>query len=224
MRRNIIKHLSILAAAMLITVSLTAFINDDTATKKNSIAIPISGEPVSTTPFQIGLNSLVVPFVNSYLAKESYDLDNMKKWGQPYFAILEKILVANGLPVQLKYLSVIESSLQAKCSSNKGALGPWQLMPDEARRFGLKMSAAYDERTSFKKSTEVAAKILKELYDDLGDWLLVIAAYNAGEGRVKQTIKKTGSNDFWEIQNYLPEETRNHVKKYIATHYFFEGN
>jgi membrane-bound lytic murein transglycosylase D len=223
---NIIKHSSMLAAAMLVTIFFTAFIDDDGASAKK---IPVNtaiggGEPVANKSLQFELNPMVIPFVNDYLSKESFDLESMKKWGQPYFAIYDKILAASGLPVQLKYLSVIESSLQSKCPSSKGALGPWQLMPDEAKRFGLKMSDEYDERTSFKKSTEVAAKILKGLYSDLGDWLLVIAAYNAGEGRVKQAINKAGSNDFWELQNYLPEETRNHVKKYIATHYFFEGS
>jgi membrane-bound lytic murein transglycosylase D len=212
---------------MLITTFLTAFTNDNGAkSKKNDPVItPLNNiQPVLRSFSQFELNPRVVPFVNEYLSKESEDLKSMKQWGKPYFAIYDKILQDNDLPVQLKYLSVIESSLNAHCSSGKGALGPWQLMPDEGKRFGLKMTDDYDERTSFTKSTKVAAKILKELYNDLGDWLLVIAAYNAGEGRVKQAINKAGSDNFWDIQKYLPEETRNHVKRYIATHYFFEGS
>jgi membrane-bound lytic murein transglycosylase D len=215
------------ALTMLFTIFLAAFRNDEgQKNKKKAAKTPLddNNKPSTNNSFQFELNPQVVPFVKNYLSKESDDLESMKKWCKPYFDIYEKVLSSNDLPVELKYLSVIESSLQANCSSSKGALGPWQLMPDEGKRFGLKMTHEYDERTNFSKSTEVAAKLLKELYGDLGDWLLVIAAYNAGEGRVKQAINKAGSKNFWDIQNYLPEETRNHVKKYIATHYYFEGS
>jgi membrane-bound lytic murein transglycosylase D len=169
------------------------------------------------------LNPIVVPFVNDYLVKQSSNLESMKTWAKPYFMLFDKTLIEYSLPTELKYLSVIESDLQPNEVSCKGAVGPWQLMPDEAKRFGLKMNDKIDERTDFNKSTVVAAKLLKELYDEFGDWLLVIAAYNAGSGRVKQAIQKAHSTSFWDIQSYLPEETRNHVKKYIATHYYFEG-
>jgi membrane-bound lytic murein transglycosylase D len=225
MRPNITKHLFTLALSMLITLFLTAFTNDDgVKSKKNPDKAPVdSRKTASDNSLQFELNPQVVPFVTNYLSKESDDLQSMRKWCQPYFDIFEKVFSSNDLPVQLKYLSVIESGLQSNDVSSKGAVGPWQLMPDEAKRFGLKMNDDYDERTNFRKSTVVAAKILKELYGDLGDWLLVIAAYNAGEGRVKQAINRAGSASFWDLQYYLPQETRNHVKKYIATHYFFEG-
>lgn len=227
MRPNIIKHFSMLVLSMLITSFLTAFKNDSSEKNKKtdpSKTLSDNSATVLNNSLKFELNPQVIPFVNSYLDRESEDLESLKKRAKPYFAIYDKILSANDLPVELKYLSVIESGLQANCASNKGAVGPWQLMPDEAKRFGLKMTDDYDERTSFSKSTKVAAKILKELYGDLGDWLLVIAAYNAGEGRVKQAINKAKSDNFWDIQYYLPAETRNHVKRYIATHYFFEGS
>src|SRR3954447_23498026 len=217
MPTNIIKLSSMFVLTMLFTIFLSAFRNDEgQKNKKKAAKTPLDDNNKTSTgnSFQFELNPQVVPFVKNYLRKESDDLESMKKWCKPYFDIYEKVLSSNNLPVELKYLSVIESSLQAHCVSPKGALGPWQLMPDEAKRFGLKMTDDYDERTNFNKSTAVAAKILKELYDDLGDWLLVIAAYNAGEGRVKQAISKAGSDNFWDIQYYLPEETRNHVKKY----------
>jgi len=169
------------------------------------------------------LNPHVSEFVSSFLAKESYDLGKMKEWCTPYFSVYEKILTENGLPPQLKYLSVIESNLNLKLVSSAGAVGPWQLMNDEAHSFGLKVSGKYDERSNLKKSTEVAAQILKKLYSRFGDWLLVIAAYNAGAGCVNRAISKCGSANYWDLQSYLPQETRKHVKKYIATHYFFEG-
>jgi len=170
------------------------------------------------------LNPKAIPFVDDYLSKQSQSLENMKFWGQPYFNIYEKILAANNLPVQLKYLSVVESNLLPEAISWAGAVGPWQLMADEAKRFGLKINAKTDERTSYYKSTEAAAKLLKELYGEYGDWLLVIAAYNCGKGGVQRAITKAHPKNFWDLQSYLPEETRNHVKKYIATHYFFENN
>ena len=197
--------------------------NDDDSSKGfKSLLSSINRDLANEERFE--LNSKVVSFVNNYLDKESYDLEKLKERAKPYFLIYDQVLSDNGLPVELKYLSVIESNLQAKLVSGKNAVGPWQIMPDEAKRFGLKITSKYDERTNFKKSTQVAAKLLKGLYDQFGDWLLVIAAYNAGVGRVKRAINKSGSDNFWDLQSYLPEETRNHVKKYIATHYFFEGS
>jgi membrane-bound lytic murein transglycosylase D len=97
-------------------------------------------------------------------------------------------------------------------------------MPGTARRMGLKVGPYLDERTDYYKSTHAAARYLKELYATYGDWLLVIAAYNGGSGNVDHAIRKSGSRNFWNLQNYLPEESRNHVKKFIATHYIMEGN
>jgi len=170
----------------------------------------------------VPLNPSIVSFVKSFINRESDDYSSMKNWGKSYFSLFDKILSKYNIPCQLKYLAVIESSLQPTMVSTAGAVGPWQIMPDEAREYGLR-TGKHDERKDFTKSTTVAAKMLSKLYDHLGDWLLVIAAYNAGEGRVKQAIKKAGSTSFWAIQNFLPAETRNHVKKFIATHYYFEG-
>ena len=146
----------------------------------------------------------------------------MKVWGNSYFMLYDKILSANGLPLELKYLSVIESDLRANLVSGAGAVGPWQLMPDEAQRFHLTVNDDRDDRTDFVKSTQVACKLLKELHAQFGDWLLTIAAYNCGAGKMKQAIAKAGSDNFWKLQYFLPEETRNHVKKYIATDFYFE--
>ncbi len=230
------RHLAYLTVLMLLMLTFTSFINK--SYPKNIINLP-SNEHDSIKGFKSPLNSVnrdlanaarfelssnVIPFVDDYLAKESEDLEKLQTWAKPYFILYEKILADNGLPVELKYLSVIESELQPNTVSCKGAVGPWQLMPDEAKRCGLKVTGKFDERTNFNKSTKAAATILKDLYNQFGDWLLVIAAYNGGAGCVKQAITKSGSNNFWDLQSYLPEETRNHVKKYIATHYFFEGN
>lgn len=171
--------------------------------------------------FQFELNKSAVGFIQSYMEKQGPELIKMKTWAKPYFSLYDEILIANGIPIELKYLSVIESHLTPNLTSSAGAVGPWQLMPDEANRLGLKTTPV-DERTDFKKSTQAAATILKELYAQFGDWLLVVAAYNGGAGRVSRALKKKGTNDFWQIEYDLPLETRNHVKKFIATHYVFE--
>jgi len=176
----------------------------------------------ASKPYINQLNPQAVSFVQDYIHKQGKELERMKNWGKPYFDLYDNILVMYGIPKEMKYLSVIESHLQPGLVSWAGAVGPWQLMDYEAKRFGLRVGAN-DDRMDFYKSTHVAAKLMKELYAEFGDWLLVVAAYNGGAGRVRQCIKKSGSRDFWALQYYLPEETRNHVKKFIATHYVFEG-
>ena len=196
-----------------------SLLSPETNTSTANHAVP--GEDVASAT--VGLNPHVADFARSYLYRERVDLNRMKSWAQPYFQLFDRILSQNGIPVQLKYLAVIESSLSSTLRSHAGALGPWQLMSYEAKEYGLKMGK-HDERTDYAKSTEAACKLLNSLHDRYDDWLLVIAAYNGGIGAVNRAIKKAGSDDFWDIQQYLPTETRNHVKKFISTHYFFEGN
>lgn len=177
----------------------------------------------STLPYTAQLNPNAVSFVQDYMKKNKKELDKMKMWGKSYFNLYDGILRQYNIPVEMKYLSVIESHLQSNLVSWAGAVGPWQLMDYEAKRFGLKVNHNIDERTNYIKSTHVACKLMKELYAEFGDWLLVVAAYNGGAGRVKGAIKKSRSREFWDLQFYLLPETRNHVKKFIATHYLFEG-
>ncbi|GAC1442113.1 MAG: hypothetical protein NVSMB63_10200 [Sediminibacterium sp.] len=177
----------------------------------------------ATKPYEAQLNPRAVSFVQEYVRKQGKELERMKSWGKPYFDLYDNILALYGIPREMKYLSVIESHLTPGLVSWAGAVGPWQLMPDEAKRFGLRTGTT-DDRMDFYKSTHVAARLMKELYGEFGDWLLVVAAYNGGAGRVRQCIRKAGSRDFWDLQYYLPEETRNHVKKFIGTHYLFEGS
>ena len=170
----------------------------------------------------IRLNPLALSFVTSYMSKNKSIID-LKGWGLPYFNLMDRILEKHGLPIELKYLAVIESKLKSKAVSGAGAAGPWQLMPITARDLGLKVNKSRDERLDYTKSTHAAAKYLKYLYGEFQDWLLVIAAYNGGPGYVYNAIKKSKSRNFWELQYLLPAETRNHVKKFISTHYIFEG-
>ncbi len=174
-------------------------------------------------PFQFQLNPKAISFIQAYMEKQGPALLKMKTWARPYFNLYDQILIANGVPVELKYLSVIESSLSSNIVSLAGAVGPWQIMPEEAKRLGLKLLPT-DERTDYEKSTQAAATILRESFAEFGDWLLVVAAYNGGAGRVRQAMKKKNTKDFWELQYELPLETRNHVKKFIATQYVFESD
>lgn len=169
------------------------------------------------------LNPLAVSFVQRYISRNGKGLQQMKEWGKGYLDMMDEVLAQYGLPRELKYLAVIESGLKVNALSFNGAVGPWALMPAAARSYGLKVTRHYDERTDYLKSTHAAAKLLKDLYDQFGDWLLVIAAYNSGPGNVSKAIRLSGSRDFWTLQSKLPLETQNHVKKFISTHYIMEG-
>ncbi len=169
------------------------------------------------------LNPMAISFVQDYMDKFGKTMESMKGWGKPYFDMMDGILTMHGIPKELKYLAVIESHLKSNTMSWAGAVGPWQFMPGTARNFGLRVNKFYDERTDYFKSTHAASRYLTNLFSIYGDWLLVIAAYNGGPGNVNYAIKKSGSRDFWTLQNFLPAESRNHVKKFIATHYIMEG-
>jgi len=170
------------------------------------------------------LNPKAVSFVQDYIESDGDRLTKMKTWATPFFNKISDIFSSRSLPAELKYLAVIESDLKSSATSRVGAAGPWQFMAETARDLGLKVSRKVDERRDFTKSTIAAAKYLSDLYSTYKDWLLVIAAYNAGPGVVNTAIRKSGSSNFWDLQYFLPAESRNHVKKFIATHYIMEGD
>lgn len=180
-------------------------------------------EHTNTATTGARLNPMAVSFVQDYIESNSKRLDKMKSWGRPYFDMMDGVLTKHGLPAELKYLSVIESDLKSYAVSWAGAVGPWQFMPETARLMGLRVGKGRDERTDFTKSTNAAARYLSQLYGIYNDWLLVIAAYNGGPGNVDKAIRRSGSRNFWNLQYHLPTESRNHVKKFIATHYIMEG-
>jgi membrane-bound lytic murein transglycosylase D len=161
--------------------------------------------------------------VKSFLIEEDEALEKVKRRSPSYFKMIDGIFTKYGLPTELRYLAVVESDLKTTAVSKVGAKGMWQFMPQTARDLGLKITYKYDERTHAYRSTVAAAKYLKDLHAQFGDWLLVIAAYNSGPGPVLSAIKKSGSKNFWAIQYYLPEESRFHVKRFIGTHFYFEG-
>lgn len=164
-------------------------------------------------------------YTKQYLARRGKWYNTIKNTPryQNIFDLYDRILGKYGIPKEIKYLSVIESDLQSNAVSVAGATGPWQIMYDEARSYNL-IRGGRDLRTDYEASTHAAAKLIRTLYKRYGDWLLVLSAYNAGMGRVDKSIRQAGSKDFWQVQRFLPNETRHHVRRFIATHYFFEGS
>ncbi len=210
---------NIIEADLIHTGASTSII-DKTDNDRNPSAkgtSPHSGKP------QISLNSTGMLFVKKYIKKSSECLVSVKKRSTIPFSIIDSVFSLYGLPVELKYLAVIESELKPTALSHVGARGPWQFMPGTANILGLKTTHLCDERTNYYKSTVAAAKYLKDLYAQFNDWLLVLAAYNGGPRPVYTAIRESGSKNFWLLQDYLPAESREHVKKFIATHYYFEG-
>lgn len=235
--RRFLKSLTIFLLMFLFVLAGTAFTSftegeikkaaaKDSTTSDKSGFISLIPTPSfdPSRPYITKLNPKAVSFVQRYMVNEGENLEKMKVWGKPYLDLYDRILPQYGIPKELKYLSIIESSLIADITSPAGAVGPWQIMPQQARDLGLKVDGRKDERKNFAKSTHAAAKMLKGLHEQFGDWLLVIAAYNCGDGRVRQAIRKSGSHNYWELQEYLPKETRGHIKRFIGTHYIFEGN
>lgn len=169
------------------------------------------------------LNKQATKFVNKYIKDNNECLELVREKSGRGFAFIDSVFTKYNLPVELKYLAVVESEMNPKAVSRVGAVGTWQLMPGTAKVLGLKVTKKYDERKNFKKSTRAAALYLRDLYTQYEDWLLVLAAYNCGPKPVNTAIRRSGSRNFWKLQSFLPAESRDHVKKYIATHYYFEG-
>jgi membrane-bound lytic murein transglycosylase D len=175
-------------------------------------------------PYAAQVNPNAESYMQDYLKAHSKSLLQLKNWGQPYFNLIDNILSQYGLPRELKYVAVIESNLKTNATSWVGAAGPWQFMPQTAREYGLVVNAYVDERRDYVKSTHAAARYLLNSYKVYHDWLLVLASYNGGLGNVNKAIRNSGSKNFWSLQYYLPGESRNYVKKFIATHYVMEGS
>jgi membrane-bound lytic murein transglycosylase D len=143
------------------------------------------------------------------------------KWlvrGESVREVVVPILKTEGLPPEFIFLSMVESGFSNQAYSHAKATGPWQFMPGTARLYGLKMNLFIDERRDPAKSTLAAARHLRDLYEEFGDWYLAMAAYNAGPGRVRKAMRMTRSNDFWKLADsaYLPVETKNYVPKVLA--------
>lgn len=184
-------------------------------------AIVIAAAPtVKTVSFALpGQDEM--SYVQAYIKENDDALLAVKQRSKRYFAIIERVFQKYGLPAELKYLAVIESDLKNEAVSRVGAKGAWQLMASTAQDLGLKVDSAQDERTNFYKSTKAAALYLRDLHRTFKDWRLVLAAYNAGPLPVFRAMRRSNSTDFDVLQRYLPYESRTHVKRFMATAYYF---
>ncbi len=165
-------------------------------------------------------NSTVRSYIDLYTIRKRRQVEYMMGMSNYYFPLFEQVLSINNLPLELKYLSLIESALNTTIVSRMGAAGLWQLMIGTGRMYGLEINSLVDERLSPVKATNAAAHFLKDLYSIYGDWNLVIASYNCGPGNISKAMRRSGGKrDYWTIYPYLPKETRGYVPVFIAANY-----
>ena len=165
-------------------------------------------------------NEIVRKFIDMYATRLRDQVAFMLSACNFYMPIFEKALDAYDLPLELKYLPIIESALNPSAVSRTGAAGLWQFMLQTGKLYGLESNSLVDERRDPIKATWAAARYLKDLYGIYNDWNLVIAAYNCGPGTINKVIRRAGGKtDYWVIYNYLPRETRGYVPAFIAANY-----
>ena len=165
-------------------------------------------------------NDIVRKFIDTYTVRLRGQVAFMLSACNFYMPIFEEALDAYGLPLELKYLPIIESALNPSAVSRAGATGLWQFMHATGKVYGLENNSLVDERRDPIKATWAAARYLKDMYDIYHDWNLVIAAYNCGPGNINKAIRRAGGKtDYWEIYRYLPRETRGYVPAFIAANY-----
>ena len=186
------------------------------------VSSQVMTERLSKLPTVIPMpyNERVRELIDFYANKRRNQVERMLGLSQYYFPIFEQELAAQDLPLELKYLPVIESALIPNAVSRAGAAGLWQFMPATGQIYDLEVTSLVDERRDPYKSARAGATFLKDLYNMFGDWHLAIAAYNCGPGNVNKAIRRAGGKrSFWEIYDYLPRETRGYVPAFIAANY-----
>jgi membrane-bound lytic murein transglycosylase D len=172
------------------------------------------------TVMEMGYNDIVQRFIDRYMAHLRHSVSYMLGATNFYVPIFEEALEAYQVPLELKYLPVIESALNPRAVSRVGATGLWQFMLGTGKQYGLEVNSLVDERRDPVRSSYAAARYLRDLYRIFGDWNLVIAAYNCGPGNINKAIHRSGGEkDYWRLYPYLPAETRGYVPAFIAANY-----
>lgn len=175
------------------------------------------------TPFHVEYNPSLESVIKGYLKNRRKTMARLMALSDYYFPMFEEEMARQGLPMEMKYLAVIESALDPKATSRVGAKGLWQFMFQTGKMFGLDVNSYVDERTDPLMATEAAAKYLKSLHKSLGDWDLALAAYNSGPGNVSKAIRRSGGKtNYWNIRQFLPRETAGYLPAFLATMYIFE--
>lgn len=174
------------------------------------------------TVIDLPLNDITRPYIAAYAARMRRSVSIMLGASNFYMPIIEEALERHNLPLELRYLPVIESALRPAATSKTGAAGLWQFMLATGKRYGLEVNTLVDERRDAMKASEAAAQFLSDLYEQFGDWGLALAAYNCGEMTVQKALVRAGGGegkDFWSIYNYLPAETRGYYPAFVAANY-----
>ncbi len=231
--RTKMRYYQLLFTAFTVLLAATALASVNTDTSKSTLPA-INYEYVPDLSFHevedriaclesnvpLSYNKVVKSFIDYFAVRDREYTKLMMQRVNLYFPIFEYYLEKYGLPDELKYLSIIESGLNPVARSRVGAAGLWQFMPSTGRLFKLHQDFYIDERLDPYKSTEAACIYLKSLYNQFKDWELVLASYNAGPGKVRRAIRRSGyKKKFWEIYDYLPRETRSYLPQFVAMIY-----
>lgn len=175
------------------------------------------------SPFVIEYNPTLENTIKAFLKNRSKSIERQMALAEYYFPMFEEHLAKYNLPLEIKYLAIVESALNPKAKSRVGAGGIWQFMPATGKQYKLDISSYIDERHDPLKATEAMCHYMTNMYAIFGDWSLVLASYNCGPGNVSKAIRRAGgSTDYWEIRKYLPQETANYVPAFLATMYIYE--
>ena len=175
------------------------------------------------TPFNVEYNPVLEQVIKSFLKNRRSSLERLMSLSDYYFPMFEQEMSNQKIPLEMKYLAIIESALNPKARSRAGATGLWQFMYATGKSYGLEVNNYVDERSDPIRSTKAAAKYLNELYKIFGDWDLALAAYNSGPGNVTKAIRRSnGKTNYWNLRPYLPRETAGYVPAFLATLYIFE--
>ena len=177
----------------------------------------------SRTPFNVEYNPALESVIKNYLKNRRSTMGRLMALSDYYFPMFEQALDNYNIPLELKYLAIVESALRPTATSRVGATGLWQFMFSTGKMFGLNVNSYVDDRSDPLKATQAACKYLKSLYKSLGDWDLALAAYNSGPGNVSKAIRRSGGRiNYWNIRQHLPRETAGYVPAFLATMYIFE--
>ncbi len=172
------------------------------------------------SPIKLEYNSYVRAYINVYTERRREHLSTIIARSELYFPLFEEYLAKYNLPLELKYLAIVESALDPRAKSSSGAMGLWQFLYNAGRMFGLNVTSYEDERCDPVKSTDAACRYLAYLYQNLNDWQLALAAYNGGIGEVQKAIERSGGKkNYWELRPYLSEQVRGYVPAFIAVNY-----